>query len=72
MSIEENDGMPRTVAVTLEEGGEWWPFASGGHVGKVIHSIKFEDGRIWDAINGWRPSRLDHQQMIPEGTMDCG
>lgn len=48
---------PRTVAITREEGGRWIPFEiweTGRECG-LVHSIKFEDGSIWDAINGWRP-----------------
>ncbi len=42
---------PKTVAVTSEEGGYWLPLGAVS----TVHSIKFSDGRIWDAINGWRP-----------------
>jgi len=47
-----------TVAVTSREGGEWidfmeWVRSRVNHE-SLIHSIKFADGSIWDAVNGWR------------------
>lgn len=45
-------GKPRTVAVTYEDHGEWVPFREGVH--RHVHAIKFSDGSIWDAHNGWR------------------
>lgn len=45
-------GKPRTVEVTYEERGEWVPFKEGVH--RYVHAIKFSDGSIWDAHNGWR------------------
>lgn len=45
-------GKPRTVAVTYEDHGEWVPFKEGVH--RYVHAIKFSDGSIWDAHNGWR------------------
>jgi hypothetical protein len=55
----------KTVAVTLEEGGPWVePYEEmtpvrdhpGFHPKKgiLVHSIKFEDGSVWDAVNGFR------------------
>ena len=38
--------------VTASEGGDW--IRKDEFKGNVVHSIKFEDGRIWDAVNGWR------------------
>lgn len=49
-----------TVAVTLEECGQWIPFEQiqgkrpPSPKGWLVHSIKFDDGRVWDAYNGWR------------------
>lgn len=53
----------KAVEVTKTEGGNWRPFevehdhwgqkfkrGCGGHV----HSIKFDNGLIWDTVNGWR------------------
>jgi hypothetical protein len=50
---------PKAVAVTFEEGGPWIPFVPYWHPlydsrdGRVVHAIKFADGSIWDAVNGW-------------------
>jgi hypothetical protein len=50
---------PKTVAVTLAEGGDWHAFPLGRRFGpgKQVHSIKFSDGSEWDAVNGWRGPR---------------
>ncbi len=48
-----------TDAVLLEEGGVWIPFKPNvlgidkGY--KAVHAIRLSNGRIWDAVNGWRP-----------------
>jgi len=50
---------PKTVAIALVEGGAWIPWAKrvvGSRVISFVHAIKFEDGSIWDTVNGWRPS----------------
>lgn len=46
----------RTVAVTFTEGGTWIPFERLAKVNNngLVHAIKFRDGSIWDAVNGWR------------------
>jgi hypothetical protein len=61
----------KTIAVTIEEGGAWiatrdWDGRyvkdhPGFHPNKgiLVHSIKFEDGSIWDANNGFRKRRYD-------------
>ena len=42
-------------AVSLEEGTEWITFCAGtGKNYNKVHAIRFEDGRIWDCVNGWR------------------
>lgn len=56
------------VAVTLKEGGTWYEFPLRDHEdtpeieaawrsGCRVHSMLFEDGSVWDAINGWRQRR---------------
>ncbi len=59
---------PRTIAVTAEEGGEWIPFERVDEEGysntpREVHSIKFEDGRIWDAVSGWRYNGLTEAEV---------
>lgn len=55
----------KAVAVTKREGGNWrdfevcrdyWGRPSEGKLGcgGVVHSIKFDNGLIWDTVNGWR------------------
>lgn len=52
---------PKTVFVTHEEGGPWFAFPSKYYPGErlratgvLVHSIRFDDGSVWDAVNGWR------------------
>ena len=44
-----------TYAVSLEEGEDWITFCGGlgKHYNKV-HAIRFENGEVWDCVNGWR------------------
>lgn len=50
----------KTAFVITTEGGDWIPFEDfcrirpTSHDGKRVHAIKFEDGTVWDACNGWR------------------
>jgi len=48
---------PEVVAVTLREGGEWVDWVvnkTALNQGGLVHSLKFEDGSIWDVYGGWR------------------
>lgn len=54
----------KTVAVTFVEGGVWVDWRASENVGwrsvpRTVHSIKFESGDIWDAVNGWRQKPSD-------------
>ncbi len=57
------EGKPKTEFVTRVEGGEWIPFEEFTEIrprrryDNWVHSIKFEDGSIWDAVNGWRQKK---------------
>lgn len=46
----------KTVAVTTKEGGLWQDFIlfQRQTPNATVHAIKFSDGRIWDAVNGFR------------------
>lgn len=66
---------PETVAVTVHEGGEWIAFsdfvngnydANGSYDSDRVHSIKFADGSVWDAVNGWR---RDDLRWSPPGSV---
>jgi hypothetical protein len=60
--------LPAPIAVTFEEGGEGHRFPLSraerdkiytaqpwhGRTGITVHSILFDDGSAWDAVNGWR------------------
>lgn len=45
-------GKKKTAFVCSEEGTIWEPFKQGISPRRV-HAIKFEDGSVWDAYNGW-------------------
>lgn len=51
---------PQPTHYAVEEGGIWLEWGINRHVlpvaHKHIHSIKFSDGSIFDAVNGWRKS----------------
>jgi hypothetical protein len=61
--------LPAPIAVTFTEGGEWHAFpvdrakiyrknSFGAQTrGITVHSIMFEDGMRWDAVNGWNDDR---------------
>lgn len=54
---------PKTIAVTISEGGEWILFSKFRTLkyGQV-HSIKFSNGSVWDAVNGWRDEDVDKRK----------
>jgi hypothetical protein len=62
---------PKAQAVTFSEGGNWVSFPCRERntpQGILVHSIKFDDGSIWDAYNGWRPSTLpEKMELDPSG-----
>ena len=49
--------MPKPVEYTIKEGGHWrsWEETKGMRIMNPIHAIKFDNGRIFDMVNGWRP-----------------
>jgi hypothetical protein len=59
----------KTFAVTRKEGGEWEQFVVAkrplppDREGWKVHSILFEDGSMWDASNGWRPTVAPMQDL---------
>lgn len=70
MTVDEDSGFDITH-FTIEEGGSWIPFNKGGlhldiinasaPIGPrglpkgIVHAIKFQNGLVWDVVNGWRP-----------------
>jgi hypothetical protein len=51
-----SDTMPKTIAVTKDEFGEWLSFDKLRP--SSVHSILFDNGCVWDVKNGWREMRL--------------
>jgi hypothetical protein len=45
---------PQAVAVTLDEGGDFYKTTKGRPGFNHVHCIVFDDGSVWDALNGWR------------------
>lgn len=58
--VAQGEPRPNPVAFTFIEGGHWIPWddpqrpTSNGPESIRIHSIRFEDGSEFDALNGWR------------------
>ena len=62
----------KAIAVARKEGGEWIDFKPDregrwwkGCNGEV-HAIKFDNGVIWDTVNGWRRNTLPRVR-VPMG-----
>jgi hypothetical protein len=47
--------LPQPVKYTITEGGDWFRWGSQKPPHRLIHSILFDDGSIFDAVTGWRP-----------------
>lgn len=60
-----------TAAISREEGADWIPFKAHHQSGRV-HAIRFANGLIWDAYNGWRePNPLRKPIVrVPMGRAD--
>ena len=52
--------MSKTTHVTLREGGNWIPWTPDGNF-ETVHSIRFDDGSVWDTVNGWRPNTMPEE-----------
>lgn len=48
---------PKPIAYTTHEGGGWltWNDNLDCKERPHVHAIKFNDGSIFDSVNGWRP-----------------
>ena len=46
---------PLPTHITRKDGGDWEEFVVG--TSGTVHAIKFANGDIWDAYNGWRVPR---------------
>jgi len=47
--------LPLPIFVAGSEGDMWEPFSSRL---KVVHSVLFDDGSMFDTLNGWRSFKL--------------
>lgn len=45
---------PRPLSYTTKEGGDWLPWNPRGSRGAFVHAVAFDDGSVFDAVNGWR------------------
>lgn len=50
----ETDGRPKPIEYTTREGGPWFSWSGMNPKRTAIHAIRFDDGFIFDAVNGWR------------------
>ena len=49
------DPLEGKMCVSLDEGSDWIAFEPGtGKDYNKVHAIRFENGQIWDCVNGWR------------------
>jgi hypothetical protein len=48
---------PEPVKYTSDEGGEWHEWRYQYVPQTSFHAVMFEDGSVFDAINGWRKQR---------------
>lgn len=63
--------MPKPTHFTIKEGGEWIGWHDRGFSNtKVAQAIKFEDGTIFDMINGWRTEKLCVDEGCPNQPID--
>jgi hypothetical protein len=54
---------PRLIAFTTIEGGDWHKWSPESFSIMRIHSLLFQDGSIWDFVNGWRPRSSWYTQL---------
>lgn len=59
----------KAVAILRQEGGVWESFEIDRYGGKIgiggtVHAIKFDNGMIWDTINGFR-GRKNRFRVVP-------
>lgn len=60
------------VALLEREGGEWvrfhrrdeWPVRYRKSNPPKVHGILFADGRVFDTVNGFRPSAFNEPEMV--------
>lgn len=45
--------MPKPIRFTIDEGGEWIEFEGRVRFARA-HSIMFDNGMVFDMVNGWR------------------
>ena len=55
--------MPETTKIQLKKDDRWVPFelwqeeirTTSKPYDTRVHAVEYSNGRIWDAVNGWRP-----------------
>lgn len=66
----------KAVAVTLREGGEWQSFKAATTLDdlkncpRAVHSIVFDNGAVWDTVNGWRDK--SRREALPRYRVKMG
>lgn len=54
MTMKFPSDKPKPTHYTTKEGGHWNTWLPDNRNHPTAHSIKFEDGSIFDMVNGWR------------------
>jgi hypothetical protein len=60
--------LPKPIAYTTKEGGDWQRWRDWVYVGAppnppLVHSVMFEDGTMFDTFNGWRAESRPEQAL---------
>lgn len=56
---------PKATHFTTFEGGIWYAWVElTMPLRGIVHSVKFEDGSIWDSLIGWREPTNDPSSKI--------
>jgi hypothetical protein len=78
---EKQQELPKPICFTVVEGGDWhyWDKFNADNRPSTIHSIKFDDGNIFDTQNGWRKAREPvvacssyHSRSLDGSCTNCG
>ena len=64
---QQEPKLPQPTHYTMVEGGEWKPFksyvAGNPPPNKTAHAIKFDNGAVFDMVNGWREQEAE--RLVP-------
>jgi hypothetical protein len=67
--------LPKPTHYSIQEGNDWlrWPTRIEVCHNNRFHAIKFDNGRVFDMVNGWRPEEkpepVDYR-LVPRSTLE--